>query len=160
MLSTAEPAAVARHPVNLVAQQRKIGAAAKPRIGCAGIVRAGDSILLGQRNKDPNRGLWVLPGGGVQFGETLADTLAREIAEEAAIEIVVEDVFNVCEIVNPPEEHRIIVYLNARHHRGNPTASSDLSDVRFFAPEELRAMSRDGLISPVVETILRKAGLI
>src|SRR4051812_8305781 len=46
-----------------------------PRLGCAGIVRRGESVLLGKRDKDPGRGLWVLPGGGVGFGETFAETL-------------------------------------------------------------------------------------
>src|SRR5437870_764422 len=66
-----------------------------PRVGCAGIIRRGTEVLLGRRNKEPNRGLWVLPGGGVGFGETLADTLRRELYEEAGIEIQVDGIFNV-----------------------------------------------------------------
>jgi ADP-ribose pyrophosphatase YjhB (NUDIX family) len=132
----------------------------RPRIGCAGIVRSGDSILLGLRNKEPNRGLWVLPGGGVQFGETLGETLCRELAEEAGIEVEIEDVFRVMEIVNPPHEHRIIVYFNARYRCGEPSASSDLADVRFVNSEELRAMSSSRSISPVVETVLHEAGVL
>src|SRR6266704_6384221 len=66
-----------------------------PRLGCAGIVRRGDDVLLGRRSKDPNRGLWVLPGGGVDFGETLVQTLQRELAEEAGIEVVVENIFEI-----------------------------------------------------------------
>ena len=131
-----------------------------PRIGCAGIVRRGSEVLLGQRSKDPNRGLWVLPGGGVGFGETLIETLQRELAEEAGIEIVVDDIFEISELINPPNEHRIIVFMNARYHAGQPIASSDLSDVRFFRLEELKQMSLAKMISPFVESVLRKAALI
>jgi ADP-ribose pyrophosphatase YjhB (NUDIX family) len=131
-----------------------------PRIGCAGIVRRGDDVLLGKRNKEPNRGLWVLPGGGVDFGETFAETLARELSEEAGIEIDVDGVFNVCELIDRPYEHRVIVYMNARYRAGEPMASSDLSDVRFFRAEELKQMSAARMISPVVESVLRKAALL
>jgi 8-oxo-dGTP diphosphatase len=115
---------------------------------------------LGKRNKEPGRGLWVLPGGGVGFGETFAETLHREILEEASIEIEVEGLFNVFELINPPAEHRIIVYLYAHHRSGEPVASSDLSDVRFFTAAELKELSALNAISPFVESVLRKAGLI
>jgi 8-oxo-dGTP diphosphatase len=131
-----------------------------PRLGCAGIVRRGDDVLLGQRNKEPNRGLWVLPGGGVDFGETLVQTLKRELAEEAGIEVEVDDIFEISELISPPDEHRVIVYMNARYRAGNPVASRDLSDVRFFCVEELKQMSAGKMISPFVESVLRKAALI
>lgn len=131
-----------------------------PRIGCAGIIRRGQEILLGRRDKEPARGLWVLPGGGVDFGETFADTLRRELVEEAGIQIEVEGVFKVYELVNPPDEHRIIVYLNARHREGEPMASSDLSDIKFFDREQLKEMSASKLISPFVDLVLRNAALI
>ncbi|SRR6266480_1235159 len=131
-----------------------------PRIGCAGIVRRGSEVLLGRRSKDPNRGLWVLSGGGVGFGETLIETLQRELAEEAHIEVDIENIFDVSELITPPNEHRVIVYMNARYRSGEPVASSDLSEVRFFQTEEIKKMSASKMISPFVETILRKAALL
>jgi 8-oxo-dGTP diphosphatase len=132
----------------------------RPRLGCAGLIRSGDRILLGRRNKEPNRGLWVLPGGGVEFGESYTKTLQRELLEEAGIEVDVQDVFNVYELINPPGEHRVIIYVNGSYRSGEPTASSDLSDVRFFRADELKTMSHDGLISPFVEKVLREAALL
>jgi len=131
-----------------------------PRVGCAGIVRQGDRVLLGRRNKEPNRGLWVLPGGGVGFGETFADTLRRELQEEAGIEIQINGVFNVQELILPPEEHRVIVYLTASYRGGNPIASDDLSEVGFFTQEEIRMLSNNREISPLVEKVLREAAIL
>jgi 8-oxo-dGTP diphosphatase len=132
----------------------------RPRLGCAGLIRSGDRVLLGKRNKEPNRGLWVLPGGGVEFGESFAKTLQRELLEEAGIEVDVEGIFNVYELINPPSEHRVIVYVNGSHRSGLPVASSDLIDVRFFQKEELKELSESNLISPFVEKVLRDANLI
>src|SRR5436189_3865611 len=91
-----------------------------PRLGCAGIVRRGDQVLLGKRNKEPNRGLWVLPGGGVEFCETFAQTLERELLEEAGINVEVRNIFKTYELINPPNEHRVIIYLIADHRSGEP----------------------------------------
>ena len=116
--------------------------------------------MLGRRDKEPGCGLWVLPGGGVEFGETFAQTLERELLEETGIEVDVEGVFDVFELINPPDEHRVIVYLNARYRSGEPTAASDLSDARFFTSAELRQMSDANLISSFVQTVLRTALLL
>ncbi|MGD0812818.1 MAG: NUDIX domain-containing protein [Verrucomicrobiota bacterium] len=130
------------------------------RLGCAGLIRRGESVLLGKRNKEPNRGLWVLPGGGVEFCESFAKTLERELLEEAGIQIDVQGVFNVFELINPPNEHRVIVYMNGSYRCGEPSASSDLSEIGFFHADELNEMSQRGLISPFVEKVLREAALL
>src|SRR5438876_3920622 len=132
----------------------------RPRLGCAGLIRRGDQVLLGKRNKEPNRGLWVLPGGGVEFGESFAQTLERELLEEAGIGVAVRDIFKTYELINPPNEHRVIVYLIADHRSGEPAPSSDLSEARFFSSEELRELSKQRLISPFVEKVLREASFL
>jgi 8-oxo-dGTP diphosphatase len=132
----------------------------RPRLGCAGLIRRGEEVLLGKRNKEPNRGLWVLPGGGVEFCESFAKTLQRELVEEAGIQVDVLGVFNVYELINPPSEHRVIVYMNGKYRSGEPIASSDLSEVRFLRTYELKEMSLNGLISPFVERVLREANLL
>jgi 8-oxo-dGTP diphosphatase len=138
----------------------KVPAKPRPRLGCAGIVHRGDAILLGKRDKEPNRGLWVLPGGGVEFGESFTETLSRELTEETGIEVDIGGVFKVYELINRPNEHRVIVYLNAHYRSGAPSPSSDLSEVQFLRKEELQEMSARGLISPFVEKVLREADLL
>ena len=53
-----------------------------PIVGVGGIIFSNTSVLLVKRDKEPGKGLWSLPGGAVELGETLTDALAREIAEE------------------------------------------------------------------------------
>lgn len=132
----------------------------KPRLGCAGIVWRRDGVLLGKRNKDPNRGFWVLPGGGVAFGESFAETLRRELREETGIEVQIDRLLNVYELISAPDEHRVIVYLVAHYESGEPVASDDLSDVGFFTVDDIRALSRAGVMSPFVEKVLQDAKLL
>jgi ADP-ribose pyrophosphatase YjhB (NUDIX family) len=50
-------------------------------------------LLLQLRDENPEIGKWVLFGGGVEAGETVAQALAREIKEELGYEIKAVDFF-------------------------------------------------------------------
>jgi 8-oxo-dGTP diphosphatase len=128
-----------------------------PRVGSALLVQDRASrVLLGKRNKDPQRGYWVIPGGKIHAFESIAEAAARELQEEAGLTVEVGEVFRVYEIVNRPNEHRIVIYSWARATEGNPTASDDLSEVRFFAADELN----DIPLTPLVRRVLEDAGFL
>jgi ADP-ribose pyrophosphatase YjhB (NUDIX family) len=128
-----------------------------PRIGSALLVRDGaNRILLGQRNKDPQRGSWVIPGGKIHAFESIADAAARELQEETGLRVEVRDQFRAYEIVNPPSEHRIVIYSWAEVVDGIPKASDDLSEVRFFSTEELGDLQ----MTPLVRKVLEDAGFL
>ena len=130
---------------------------ALPRIGSALLVQDDrDRILLGQRNKDPQRGSWVIPGGKIHAFESIAEAATRELQEETGLTVEVGPLFKVYEIVNPPNEHRIVIYSWAKVIGGTPKASDDLSDIRFFALEELG----DVPVTPLVRRVLEDAQLL
>jgi ADP-ribose pyrophosphatase YjhB (NUDIX family) len=130
---------------------------ALPRVGSALLVRDhADRILLGRRNKDPQRGCWVIPGGKIHAFESIAEAATRELQEEAGLAVKVGEVFRVYEIVDRPNEHRIVIYSWAKAIGDNLTASDDLSEVRFFAADELG----DIPLTPLVRRVLEDAGLL
>lgn len=56
------------------------------RYGAHGVVLKDSKLLLTQKKSGPYKGLWGLPGGAIEFGETPEETLKRELLEEAALE--------------------------------------------------------------------------
>lgn len=130
---------------------------ALPRVGSALLVKdERDRILLGQRNKDPQRGAWVIPGGKIHAFERIAEAAARELQEETGLTVEVGSQFKVYEIVNPPNEHRIVIYSWAKVIGGAAKASDDLSKVRFFRADELETIP----LTPLVRMVLQDAGLL
>ena len=130
---------------------------ALPRVGSALLVRDdADRILLGKRNKDPQRGSWVIPGGKIHAFESIAEAAARELQEETGLTVEVGTQFKVYEIVNPPNEHRIVIYSWAKVIGGTPKASDDLSDFKFFSASELG----DIPLTPLVRRVLEDAELL
>src|SRR6266576_3040658 len=130
---------------------------ALPRVGSALLVQDDrNRILLGQRNKDPQRGSWVIPGGKIHAFESIAEAAARELQEETGLTVEVGSQFRVYEIVNPPSEHRIVIYSWAKVVGGKPKASDDLSAVRFFGADELSYIP----LTPLVRRVLEDAGLL
>ena len=59
--------------------------AAEPRIRVSAILRRHDRVLL-CRHEKPGKEYWLLPGGGVNAGESLVDALRRELREEIGLE--------------------------------------------------------------------------
>jgi ADP-ribose pyrophosphatase YjhB (NUDIX family) len=128
-----------------------------PRVGSALLVRdEANRILLGKRNKDPQRGSWVIPGGKIRAFESITQAGARELREETGLEVEVQGRFRVYEIINPPNEHRIVIYSWGKVVGGKARASDDLSELAFFSPNELSEIQT----SPLVRTVLSDAGLV
>jgi len=55
------------------------------RYGAYGVVWQNSRLLLTLKKSGPYKGLWGLPGGAIEFGETPEEALKRELLEETAL---------------------------------------------------------------------------
>lgn len=130
----------------------------RPVASVAVCVLKGEKILVIKRAKPPSRGLWSVPGGVVELGETIEETACREIQEECGIQIEAGQVFNVENLIVRDEKgrvqfHYVVTYLIARYLSGEAQSGSDAAGVRWATASELKNLD----MNPVVRKNMLRA---
>ena len=64
-----------------------------------------DRVLLCRRNIEPRRGLWTLPAGFMELGESTAEGAVRETVEEAGARIELQELFTLLNVVRVGQVH-------------------------------------------------------
>ena len=120
----------------------------------AAIVRDGQ-VLLVRRARPPADGLFSLPGGVVEIGETLAQAVAREVREETGLEIEPVGLAGFRETIVRDtearvERHFVILPFAARWLAGELILNEELSEARWLAPGALTGLPTTPGLAEVV----------
>lgn len=99
-------------------------------------------VLLGRRGSlsTHSKGTWGLPGGKLDFGETLAECAQRETLEEAGIEIGLIDFMALTnDVFTEGQRHFITIFMVASHQSGQPQLmeKNKMESWGWYHPESL-----------------------
>lgn len=113
-----------------------------PRVGVGAVVIKDSKVLLVRRGIPPSEGLWAIPGGHVELGETLQETAEREILEETGVIIKAQDPIYAFDLIERDESgrirfHYIVVDVKADYVSGDPRGSDDALEARWLSWEEI-----------------------
>jgi 8-oxo-dGTP pyrophosphatase MutT (NUDIX family) len=134
----------------------RIGKLAKLTPACAAVILdpTRQSVLLTRRS---DNGLWCLPGGAMDPGESAAEACAREVLEETGLVVRVGRLVGVYS-----SPHRIIEYADGNRRQGLTLSfeaepiggelglSDETTEVGYFSPEQMRAMD---VMEPIYERV-------
>ena len=133
----------------------------EPRIRVSAILRWKGRMLL-CRHEKPGKEYWLLPGGGVNSGESLVDALHRELAEEIGIDerLSVEGPVAIVDSIAPAQsftaKHVVhIIFagdLTGRSLEAVTSRDAAVRGHRLFSPEELD----DVVLHPPIQRFLRR----
>ena len=102
--------------------------------------REGQVLLIERRNPPPG---WALPGGFVEYGETVEQAVARELQEETGLIAQSVEQFRVySDPRRDPRGHTVAVVFAVRA-RGEPVGGDDAKTARFFPWESLPPLAFD-----------------
>jgi len=99
-------------------------------------------ILLIRRKNDPYRGFWALPGGFVEYGETVEDAAVRETKEETGIDVKLGNLVGVySDPDRDPRGHTVTVCFLGIKLGGTVRSATDAEDARYFDLNEIKTLN-------------------
>ena len=128
----------------------------------AAIIRDG-KVLIVRRARPPAYGVFTLPGGGVEVGETLHAAIMREVREETALTIEPLGLAGYREAIGRDrngkiERHFVILPFAARWIAGDVVLDEELAEARWLVPAELDGLETTEGLADVVRAAFAIAG--
>jgi ADP-ribose pyrophosphatase YjhB (NUDIX family) len=99
------------------------------------IIEVEGGIILIKR-KNPPRG-WAIPGGFVDYGESLEDAVIREAKEETGLDIEIVRQFHTYSDPKRDPRHHTISTIYIARASGKPQAGDDAKEVGIFTKDNL-----------------------
>lgn len=124
-----------------------------PAVASSTLVVRDGRLLLARRAGEPERGKWDLVGGFIDEGEDPRDAAVREVREETGLDVELERLFGVWTdwYGDAPNAVWVVdVVWIGRPAPGEPVATDDVAELRWFAPDELPPPSDFGFTHPAL----------
>ena len=124
----------------------RVGRMAELRAGCCAVIfdDTRQKVLLTRRT---DNGMWCLPGGGMDPGESAEETCVREVYEETGLQVQVVRLIGVYTspdfMIEYPDGNRVqgvAMNFEVRVLSGQPRISAETTDLNYFSLAEMQGM--------------------
>jgi len=115
---------------------------------CVGaVVVSDDRLLMVRRGRGPAQGEWSVPGGRVEWGETLAEAVVRELREETGLDGVCGELVGWVERLDADHHYVILDFRVVVLDDASPVAGDDALEATWVPLESITLMRVvDGLV--------------
>ena len=129
----------------------------RPQLAVSGAIFRDGKILLVRRARSPAKGFYSLPGGRVEFGESLHTALHREVDEETGLRIEILGLAGWREVLpgNGGGGHYLIMSFAARWTAREPVLNDEHDDFKWLQPGHFGDLKLTGGLLEVVEAARR-----
>ncbi|MGX8693773.1 MAG: NUDIX domain-containing protein [Methanobrevibacter sp.] len=116
------------------------------------------NFILIKRKNNPYKDCWALPGGFVEYGESVETAAIREAKEETNIDVELKDLVNVYSEPNrDPRGHTVTVAYIAKGNMSEMKADSDAKEIGIFSAEKLDEINIAFDHAKIIKDCLNKA---
>jgi len=137
----------------------------RPYLAVSAAIFRDGRVLIVRRARPPAHGLYTLPGGGVELGETLEQAIIREVREETALDIEPVDLVGFRQAIarddsGRVQRHFVILPFAARFIRGEILLNEELAEAHWLAPADIAGLrTTEGLAQIVAAASERIAAV-
>lgn len=123
----------------------------RPYLAVSAAIFRDGRVLIVRRSRPPAHGLYTLPGGGVELGETLEEAVVREVREETALEVRPIALAGYRQAIardgkGGVERHFVILPFAARWISGEISLNEELAEAHWLFPDDVsRLTTTEGL---------------
>ena len=127
----------------------------RPYLAVSAAIFRNGLVLIVRRAQPPAHGVYTLPGGGVEVGETLAEAVVREVREETGLEIEPVRLAGYRQLIardsaGRVERHFVILPFAARWLKGEVSLNEELAEARWLEPAELSELKTTEGLADIV----------
>ena len=132
----------------------------RPQLAVSGAIFRDGKILLVRRARSPAKGFYSLPGGRVEFGESLHTALHREVDEETGLKIEILGLAGWREVLpgTTGGGHYVIMSFASRWIGNEPVLNDEHDDFKWLSPDGLGDLRVTGGLQEVIQSALRVLG--
>ncbi len=127
---------------------------ATPKVDVRGAVFRGDKLLYVRERED---GLWTLPGGWADVGQSAAESVVREVREESGFEVRAVKLlafYDRDKHAHPPIlHHSFKVFFQCELLGGEASSSYETTEVQFFGEDEMPPLSLSRVLPEQIEHV-------
>jgi 8-oxo-dGTP diphosphatase len=126
----------------------------RPYLAVSAAIFRDGRVLIVRRGK-PAHGVYTLPGGGVELGETLEQAVIREVREETGLDIEPLELAGYRQMIvrdagGKIERHFVILPFAARWIAGEISLNEELADASWLLPSELSGLKTTEGLAEIV----------
>jgi ADP-ribose pyrophosphatase YjhB (NUDIX family) len=122
---------------------------------------AAGRVLLIERGRPPGKGLWSVPGGKVEWGETVVDACRREVLEETGVVVDVGPLVTWIERMDDAHHYVILDFVaTPAGSSEQPVAGDDAAQARWLSPQDLMELPLTAGLLPVLAQARTLAGFL
>ena len=129
----------------------------RPYLAVSAAIFRDGRVLIVRRAEPPAQGLYTLPGGGVELGETLEQAVIREVREETALDIEPLTLAGYRQMIardaaGEVERHFVILPFAARFIGGEVKLNAELAEAKWLLPAEISGLKTTDGLADIVAT--------
>jgi 8-oxo-dGTP diphosphatase len=131
----------------------------RPQLAVSGAIFRDGKVLLVRRARSPGKGSYSLPGGRVEFGESLDTALHREVDEETGLKIDIVGLAGWREVLPGASGggHYVIMSFAALWIAGEPVLNDEHDGFKWLGPDEIGDLNVTGGLQEVIQAARRLA---